>query len=103
MNAHSHFDYYLIFYFVITVADRGVQFVSGLSDTDANVGQRAELSCKLSSDTSEGRWFKNGKLVSQLFKENYDYIIVIHYRVLPCIYYSCFSVCETLKVNFRDY
>uniref|UniRef100_A0A665TL57 Immunoglobulin like and fibronectin type III domain containing 1, tandem duplicate 2 n=1 Tax=Echeneis naucrates TaxID=173247 RepID=A0A665TL57_ECHNA len=43
--------------------ERGVQFVSGLSDTVANVGEKAELSCKLSSDTSEGRWYKNGKLV----------------------------------------
>uniref|UniRef100_A0A3B4XAI0 Immunoglobulin-like and fibronectin type III domain-containing protein 1 n=1 Tax=Seriola lalandi dorsalis TaxID=1841481 RepID=A0A3B4XAI0_SERLL len=52
------------FYFVLTAADRGVQFVSGLSDTDANVGERAELSCKLSSDTSEGHWYKNGKLLT---------------------------------------
>ncbi|XP_040890310.1 immunoglobulin-like and fibronectin type III domain-containing protein 1 [Toxotes jaculatrix] len=44
-----------------TVIDRGVQFVSGLSDTVANVGERAELSCKLSSETAEGRWYKNGK------------------------------------------
>uniref|UniRef100_A0A8D0AFD5 Immunoglobulin like and fibronectin type III domain containing 1, tandem duplicate 2 n=1 Tax=Sander lucioperca TaxID=283035 RepID=A0A8D0AFD5_SANLU len=55
--------------------DCGVQFVSGLSDTVANVGERAELSCKLSSETSEGRWYKDGKLVSQLFWENYELII----------------------------
>uniref|UniRef100_A0A3P8U4K9 Immunoglobulin like and fibronectin type III domain containing 1, tandem duplicate 2 n=1 Tax=Amphiprion percula TaxID=161767 RepID=A0A3P8U4K9_AMPPE len=42
----------------------GPLFVSGLSDTAANVGERAELSCKLSSDTSEGRWYKNGKLLT---------------------------------------
>ncbi|KAM8868669.1 immunoglobulin-like and fibronectin type III domain-containing protein 1 isoform 1-T2 [Synchiropus picturatus] len=42
-------------------ADRGVVFVSGLSDTLGNVGERVELSCKLSSDTTEGRWFKDGK------------------------------------------
>lgn len=53
--------------FVGTVADRGVQFVSGLSDADAKVGERVELSCKLSSDTTKGQWYKNGKLVSQLF------------------------------------
>uniref|UniRef100_A0A8C3G5J5 Immunoglobulin like and fibronectin type III domain containing 1, tandem duplicate 2 n=1 Tax=Cyclopterus lumpus TaxID=8103 RepID=A0A8C3G5J5_CYCLU len=47
-----------------TVRDRGVQFVCGLSDTVANVGQRAELSCKLSSDTSEGRWYKNETLLT---------------------------------------
>jgi len=46
------------------LAARGVQFVCGLSDTVANIGERAELSCKLSSDTSEGRWYKNEKLVS---------------------------------------
>ncbi|XP_029358457.1 immunoglobulin-like and fibronectin type III domain-containing protein 1 [Echeneis naucrates] len=48
----------------LTVKERGVQFVSGLSDTVANVGEKAELSCKLSSDTSEGRWYKNGKLLT---------------------------------------
>uniref|UniRef100_A0A3P9HI47 Immunoglobulin-like and fibronectin type III domain-containing protein 1 n=1 Tax=Oryzias latipes TaxID=8090 RepID=A0A3P9HI47_ORYLA len=46
-----------------SVTDRGVQFVSGLSDTIANVDEQVELSCKLSSDTSEGKWYKNGKLV----------------------------------------
>lgn len=44
--------------------------MSGLSDTVVNVGKRAELSCKLSSDKSKGRWYKNGKPVSQLFQEN---------------------------------
>ncbi|XP_042263203.1 immunoglobulin-like and fibronectin type III domain-containing protein 1 [Thunnus maccoyii] len=48
----------------LTVEDHGVQFVSGLSDTVANVGERAELSCKLSSDASEGCWYKNGKLIT---------------------------------------
>ncbi|XP_042349992.1 immunoglobulin-like and fibronectin type III domain-containing protein 1, partial [Plectropomus leopardus] len=47
-----------------TVIDRGVQFVSGLSDTLANVGERAELCCKLSNETSKGRWYKNGKLLT---------------------------------------
>ncbi|AWP02431.1 putative immunoglobulin-like and fibronectin type III domain-containing protein 1 isoform 3 [Scophthalmus maximus] len=47
-----------------TVIDRGVQFVSGMSDTVANIGERAELSCKLSSDASEGRWYKNGKVLT---------------------------------------
>ncbi|XP_056157233.1 immunoglobulin-like and fibronectin type III domain-containing protein 1 [Lampris incognitus] len=45
-----------------TVIDHGVQFVSGLSNTAANIGEQAELSCKLSSETSEGHWYKNGKL-----------------------------------------
>ncbi|XP_029908040.1 immunoglobulin-like and fibronectin type III domain-containing protein 1 [Myripristis murdjan] len=48
----------------LTVEDRGVQFVSGLSDTVANTGEKAELSCKLSSETTEGRWYKDGKLLS---------------------------------------
>ncbi|XP_028303350.1 immunoglobulin-like and fibronectin type III domain-containing protein 1 [Gouania willdenowi] len=48
----------------LIVEERGVQFVSGLSDTLANVGQQAELSCKLSSETAEGRWYKNGKLLT---------------------------------------
>ncbi|KAM4588642.1 immunoglobulin-like and fibronectin type III domain-containing protein 1 [Odontesthes bonariensis] len=46
------------------VTDKGVQFVCGLSDTVANVGDRAELSCKLSSEASEGCWYKNGKLLT---------------------------------------
>lgn len=44
--------------------DPGVKFVSGLSDTVANTGDRVELSCKLSSETPEGRWYKDKKLVS---------------------------------------
>ncbi|GLD62998.1 immunoglobulin-like and fibronectin type III domain-containing protein 1 [Lates japonicus] len=48
-----------------TATDRGVQFVSGLSDTVVNVGKRAELSCKLSSDKSKGKWYKNGKLLTK--------------------------------------
>ncbi|XP_033995023.1 immunoglobulin-like and fibronectin type III domain-containing protein 1 [Trematomus bernacchii] len=48
-----------------TVKDTGVQFVSGLSDMVANVGDRAELSCKLSSETAVGRWYKNGKLLTE--------------------------------------
>uniref|UniRef100_A0A3Q1JT26 Uncharacterized protein n=1 Tax=Anabas testudineus TaxID=64144 RepID=A0A3Q1JT26_ANATE len=44
--------------------DQGVQFVSGLSDTVANIGEKVELSCKLSSDTSKGQWYKNGKLLT---------------------------------------
>uniref|UniRef100_A0A3Q3KYR1 Immunoglobulin-like and fibronectin type III domain-containing protein 1 n=1 Tax=Mastacembelus armatus TaxID=205130 RepID=A0A3Q3KYR1_9TELE len=50
------------FTFFFTVSDQGVQFVCGLSDTIANIGEHAELSCKLSNETSEGRWYKNGKL-----------------------------------------
>nr|XP_061786474.1 immunoglobulin-like and fibronectin type III domain-containing protein 1 [Nerophis lumbriciformis] len=42
-------------------ADEGVQFVSGLSDTSADIGQRAELCCTLSTEDSQGKWYKNGK------------------------------------------
>nr|XP_046241212.1 immunoglobulin-like and fibronectin type III domain-containing protein 1 [Scatophagus argus] len=66
-----------------TVTDR-VQFVSGLSDTAANVGERAELSCKLSSETSEGQWYKNGKLLT-----NEDGVTIIkdgacHRLIIDC-------------------
>ncbi|XP_044076743.1 immunoglobulin-like and fibronectin type III domain-containing protein 1 [Siniperca chuatsi] len=67
-----------------TVIDRGVQFVSGLSDTVANTGERAELSCKLSSETSEGHWYKNGKLLT-----NEDGVTIIkdgacHRLIIDC-------------------
>ncbi|XP_070693468.1 immunoglobulin-like and fibronectin type III domain-containing protein 1 [Pempheris klunzingeri] len=67
-----------------TVTDRGVQFVSGLSDMVANIGERAELSCKLSNETSEGRWYKNGKLLT-----NEDGVTIIkdgacHRLVIDC-------------------
>ncbi|KAK7916435.1 hypothetical protein WMY93_012196 [Mugilogobius chulae] len=45
--------------------NKSIQFVSGLSDTTANVGERVELSCKLSSDTAVGKWYKNGKLLTE--------------------------------------
>ncbi|XP_055077860.1 immunoglobulin-like and fibronectin type III domain-containing protein 1 [Periophthalmus magnuspinnatus] len=48
-----------------TTINRDVQFVSGLSDTKANVGERVEFSCKLSSDTAVGKWYKNGKLLTE--------------------------------------
>ncbi|XP_036388767.1 immunoglobulin-like and fibronectin type III domain-containing protein 1 [Megalops cyprinoides] len=46
------------------VIDPGVQFISGLSDVNAVVGQPAELMCKLSSESCEGAWFKDGKQLS---------------------------------------
>ncbi|XP_029006622.1 immunoglobulin-like and fibronectin type III domain-containing protein 1 [Betta splendens] len=49
---------------LLTVDDQGVQFVSGLSDTVANSGERVEMSCKLSSESSKGCWYKNGKLLT---------------------------------------
>ncbi|XP_077386921.1 immunoglobulin-like and fibronectin type III domain-containing protein 1 isoform X2 [Festucalex cinctus] len=49
---------------VSDAAKDGVQFVNGLSDTTASTGGRAELICKLSTENSEGRWYKNGKLLT---------------------------------------
>ncbi|KAG9335776.1 hypothetical protein JZ751_003688, partial [Albula glossodonta] len=46
------------------VRDPGVQFVSGLSDVKAIVGQPAELVCKLSSDSCDGAWYKDGRKLS---------------------------------------
>ncbi|XP_043097317.1 immunoglobulin-like and fibronectin type III domain-containing protein 1 [Puntigrus tetrazona] len=45
----------------LVVEDHGVHFLNGLSDTVANVGESAELSCKLSSEDSKGLWYKDGK------------------------------------------
>ncbi|XP_073726521.1 immunoglobulin-like and fibronectin type III domain-containing protein 1 [Misgurnus anguillicaudatus] len=44
-----------------TLIDHRVHFLSGLSNTAAKVGERAELSCKLSSEDSTGMWYKDGK------------------------------------------
>ncbi|KAJ8016727.1 hypothetical protein DPEC_G00010360 [Dallia pectoralis] len=44
-----------------TVIERGVQFVSGLLNTNAVIGQPAELTCKLSRDNCQGVWYKDGK------------------------------------------
>ncbi|XP_066520128.1 immunoglobulin-like and fibronectin type III domain-containing protein 1 [Hoplias malabaricus] len=50
----------------------GIHFLSGLSDTTANVGETAELSCKLSSKDSVGEWYKNGKKL-----ESKDEVIIV--------------------------
>ncbi|XP_062315337.1 immunoglobulin-like and fibronectin type III domain-containing protein 1 isoform X3 [Osmerus eperlanus] len=47
-----------------TVIDPGVQFVSGLSDVTALMGQPAELLCKVNSEQCEGAWFRDGKKIS---------------------------------------
>ncbi|XP_046896264.1 immunoglobulin-like and fibronectin type III domain-containing protein 1 [Hypomesus transpacificus] len=46
------------------VIDPGVQFVSGLSDVTALMGQPAELLCKVNSEICEGAWFRDGKKIS---------------------------------------
>nr|XP_023847137.1 immunoglobulin-like and fibronectin type III domain-containing protein 1 [Salvelinus alpinus] len=45
----------------LIVEDPGVQFVSGLSNVHALIGQPAELMCKLSSDDCEGAWYRDSK------------------------------------------
>ncbi|XP_057194214.1 immunoglobulin-like and fibronectin type III domain-containing protein 1 [Triplophysa rosa] len=46
---------------ILVVDDPGVHFLSGLSNTTANVGESAELSCNLSIEDSAGMWYKDGK------------------------------------------
>ncbi|KAM4610603.1 immunoglobulin-like and fibronectin type III domain-containing protein 1 [Polymixia lowei] len=46
------------------VIDPGVQFITGLSDVNAIIGESAEIMCKLSSDDCEGVWFRDGKKIS---------------------------------------
>ncbi|XP_071750737.2 immunoglobulin-like and fibronectin type III domain-containing protein 1 [Centroberyx gerrardi] len=46
------------------VIDPGVQFISGLSDVNAIIGETAEITCKLSSEDCEGAWFRDGKKIS---------------------------------------
>ncbi|XP_035980504.1 immunoglobulin-like and fibronectin type III domain-containing protein 1 isoform X1 [Fundulus heteroclitus] len=65
-----------------SMLDRRAQFVRGLSDLNAKVGERAELSCKLNNETSEGRWYKNGKLLTEedgvkIIKDGACHILVI--------------------------
>ncbi|TRY89362.1 hypothetical protein DNTS_015301 [Danionella cerebrum] len=43
------------------ITDPGVHFLKGLTDTTANIGDTAELWCKLSSEESIGIWYKDGK------------------------------------------
>ncbi|XP_057714121.1 immunoglobulin-like and fibronectin type III domain-containing protein 1 isoform X2 [Corythoichthys intestinalis] len=42
------------------VIDPGVQFIWGLSDINAIIGENAELTCKLSKEDCEGVWFRDG-------------------------------------------
>lgn len=81
------------------LADRGAQFICGLSDTVANIAQRTELSCKLSSEATEGRWYKNGKLVNQLFLEDVEYrgllpsILACRNCISALLCFICLNVC----------
>ncbi|XP_078026390.1 immunoglobulin-like and fibronectin type III domain-containing protein 1 [Epinephelus lanceolatus] len=80
----------------LKVEDRGVQFVSGLSDTVANVGERAELSCKLSNETSEGRWYKNGKLLT-----NGDGVTIIKDGACHRLIIDCCSKDDAAEYRFE--
>ncbi|KAK9973642.1 hypothetical protein ABG768_024359 [Culter alburnus] len=44
-----------------SIIDHGVHFLNGLSDTAANIGESAELSCKINSEDKTGLWYKDGK------------------------------------------
>ena len=48
---------------LVNLLDPGVHFHSGLEDCSANVGEPAELVCKLSSEDCEGVWYKDGEEV----------------------------------------
>uniref|UniRef100_A0A3P9M7P1 Immunoglobulin like and fibronectin type III domain containing 1, tandem duplicate 1 n=1 Tax=Oryzias latipes TaxID=8090 RepID=A0A3P9M7P1_ORYLA len=43
-----------------TVIDPGVHFQAGLSDCKANIGEAAELECKVSREDCAGIWYKDG-------------------------------------------
>ncbi|XP_016374569.1 immunoglobulin-like and fibronectin type III domain-containing protein 1 isoform X2 [Sinocyclocheilus rhinocerous] len=65
------------------IIDHGVHFLNGLSDTAANVGESAELSCKLSSEDSNGLWYKDGKKLESkdgitIVKDGAHHKLIIH-------------------------
>ncbi|KAG1938947.1 immunoglobulin-like and fibronectin type III domain-containing protein [Pimephales promelas] len=66
-----------------SIIDHGVCFLNGLSDTTANVGKSAELSCKLSSEDKTGLWYKDGKRLDSkdgitLVKDGAHHKLIIH-------------------------
>ncbi|XP_061841145.1 immunoglobulin-like and fibronectin type III domain-containing protein 1 isoform X1 [Nerophis lumbriciformis] len=46
------------------VIDPGVQFIWGLSDINAIIGENAELTCKLSKEDFEGVWFRDDEKIT---------------------------------------
>ncbi len=64
-------------------SDHGVHFLNGLSDTAANVGESAELSCKLSCEDSNGLWYKDGKKVMM-----YRNVLYYPYLSTKCSVYN---------------
>ncbi|KAF4112494.1 hypothetical protein G5714_007289 [Onychostoma macrolepis] len=65
------------------IIDDGVHFLNGLSDTAANVGESAELSCKLSCEDSNGLWYKDGKKLESkdgitIAKDGAHHKLIIH-------------------------
>ncbi|XP_077054135.1 immunoglobulin-like and fibronectin type III domain containing 1, tandem duplicate 2 [Siphateles boraxobius] len=66
-----------------SIIDHGVHFLNGLSDTAANVGESAELSCKLSSEDKTGLWYKDGKKLEYkdgitIVKDGAHHKLIIH-------------------------
>ncbi|XP_067449723.1 immunoglobulin-like and fibronectin type III domain-containing protein 1 [Thunnus thynnus] len=49
---------------LLCMLDPGVQFICGLSDVNAIIGEAAEFTCKVSSEDCEGAWFRDGKKIS---------------------------------------
>lgn len=45
-------------------SDPGVHFHAGLSDCKANIGEAAELECKVNKEDCVGIWYKDGEEVS---------------------------------------
>ncbi|XP_073810623.1 immunoglobulin-like and fibronectin type III domain-containing protein 1 isoform X1 [Danio rerio] len=65
------------------ITEHGVHFLKGLSDAVVNIGESAELGCKLSSEDSTGLWYKDGKkLVSEdgitVVKDGAHHKLIIH-------------------------
>ncbi|XP_010903838.1 immunoglobulin-like and fibronectin type III domain-containing protein 1 [Esox lucius] len=58
-----------------TIIDPGVHFTCGLSDIRVIMGESAEMECKLSSETCEGIWYKDGEEIKAS-----DHIETIHDR-----------------------
>ncbi|XP_051781425.1 immunoglobulin-like and fibronectin type III domain-containing protein 1 isoform X4 [Erpetoichthys calabaricus] len=66
----------------LMVENLGAHFVSGLMDVQARKGHSAELVCKLSSDQTEGMWFKDGvKLQSRdglaIYKDGCNHKLIL--------------------------
>ena len=68
---------------LLCMSDPGVQFVSGLTDVTALMGQPAEILCKVNSEICEGAWFRDGKKVSPQGIQ-YVYTVSLHVHAHNC-------------------